>query len=139
MEKFDIIIVDDTEINRIVLITMLKNMGYSRIHTAKNGKQALEIIDTLSDVPILILLDLLMPEMDGYEMLRFLKKNASKYKQVKVIVQTVVNNVDAKKILDKYPVIGYINKPIRQEELEQKINLFSPSSKKGRGKKNEAR
>jgi len=71
-KDISILVVDDLEMNRSILIDLIEPMGYSMLE-ASNGKQALELI--LKHKPDLILLDLNMPEMDGFELLRVIKAN----------------------------------------------------------------
>jgi adenylate cyclase len=65
-----ILIVDDDPINRILLTSCLKEEGYT-VRTAESGKQALDMLE--SEPFELMLLDLLMPEMDGFEVLKWIK------------------------------------------------------------------
>ncbi len=69
-DKGKILIVDDVEINRIVLGEIINNMGYSPV-LAENGEMALELLK--EGYPQLVLTDISMPGMDGYELCRILK------------------------------------------------------------------
>ncbi len=73
-EKGTVLIVDDVEVNRFVLSNIIKSMGYVPA-TAENGKVALEMIR--ESAPALILLDVAMPEMDGFELTEILKGNVA--------------------------------------------------------------
>src|SRR5512143_1106982 len=65
-----ILIVEDDPIDRTLLATCLEQEGYA-VRTAENGKQ---VVDMLDREPFdLIILDLLMPEMDGFEVLEWIK------------------------------------------------------------------
>ena len=77
-----ILIVDDLDANRSLIQTILESFEFI-IHQAANGHQALQAIE--DHQPDLILLDLVMPEMDGYEVLRQLRQNP-KYQQLKIVV-----------------------------------------------------
>ena len=65
-----ILIVDDVEANRFVLRNIISEMGHLPV-LAENGVQSLKIMEKIK--PNLILLDVAMPEMDGYELCRILK------------------------------------------------------------------
>jgi len=65
--------VDDTPENLRVLLELLKQQGY-KVRAVPNGKLALQA--AASEPPDLILLDIMMPEMDGYEVCRRLKQDA---------------------------------------------------------------
>ena len=83
--KRTVLVVDDEEVNRALLGTILEEK-YSVIH-AKNGMEALTQIRINSDNISLVLLDLLMPELDGYEVLKEIESD-SKFKKIPVIVLT---------------------------------------------------
>ena len=68
-----ILIVDDVDANRFVLRDIIQEMGYQPVVT-ENGMQALKLISRIR--PHLIILDIAMPEMDGYEFCKLMKENA---------------------------------------------------------------
>lgn len=72
-KRGDILIVDDQIENIQFLSTMLMDNGYE-VRQVLSGKQALKVVDY--DPPELILLDIMMPEIDGYEVCRQLKSNS---------------------------------------------------------------
>jgi class 3 adenylate cyclase len=72
-EEAHILVVDDNEDNRFTLVRRLQRSGYKLIDTAVNGRDALTKIE--AEPFDLILLDIMMPEMDGYEVLEHLKKD----------------------------------------------------------------
>ncbi len=67
------LIVDDEMTNRLILRSLLKKQGYHTIE-AENGYQAIDMY--LVDQPNIIFMDVMMPEMDGYDATRFIKKSA---------------------------------------------------------------
>jgi CheY-like chemotaxis protein len=79
-----VMIVEDDVITREIMATMLKNEGW-RVFKAENGKVALEHLEDKK--PSLIILDLLMPEMDGFEFVTHLRKNP-KWRFIPVVVLT---------------------------------------------------
>ena len=84
MKGEKVLIVDDVETNRLVLEEIIKDMGCSPI-LAEGGEQALEL--ARKHLPQLILTDISMPGMDGYELCRMLKKdkNTDIYKEQSMI------------------------------------------------------
>ncbi|MDM8536298.1 response regulator [Desulfobacterales bacterium HSG17] len=113
-----IMIVDDETKNIQVLGTLLQQKGYY-IYVAQNGKEALEIIKEV--LPDLILLDIMMPEPDGFEVCRLLKKEA-KTKDIPVIFLTVKS--DSSDIIRGF-ILGaadYVTKPFNSVELLARIN-----------------
>lgn len=69
-----ILLVDDTKTERLIITTYLEKLGHTTI-AAKNGHQAIELF--ASESPDLVLMDVIMPEMDGHEAARRLRKNES--------------------------------------------------------------
>ncbi len=90
------------------------------ILVAYNGKEALDVINT--QVPDLILMDIMMPEMDGIEVLKHLKKNSA---TAKVPVILVTAKVQHKDVLEGYQTGAdyYITKPFTNMELMNGINM----------------
>ncbi len=122
-DKFDkearILIAEDIPYNSSLLVTMLENMNYTNIDTACNGKIAIEMIGSSYEEKNpyhILLLDLRMPVMDGYEVLDIYHKNEWKLPNIVVVTASIMDNDRNKcKILGaKY----FINKPIDMKELE---------------------
>jgi putative two-component system response regulator len=80
-----VLVVDDVDMNRMILGEILKD--HYHIITAGNGKEALEVLHKAEILPKIILLDIFMPEMNGYEMLEILKADNS-LKRIPVIFIT---------------------------------------------------
>ena len=74
-----ILIVDDVEANRFILRDIIKEMGYQPVLT-ENGMQAIKMAKSIH--PQLIILDIAMPEMDGYEVCRRLKADTEVREQL---------------------------------------------------------
>jgi CheY-like chemotaxis protein len=103
--KGNILIVDDTPENLTVLRQMLSAHGY-RVRTALSGKIALKSIQ--ADPPDLILLDILMPEMDGYEVCSVLKSN-ERTSQIPIIFISALAEVED--IVKAFQAGGWITSP----------------------------
>ncbi len=103
-----VLIVDDTPDNITLLSALLKD-NY-RIKIATNGIKALHIAAT-SPAPDLILLDVMMPEMDGYETCRRLKENPMTA-DIPVIFLTAKSQVSDEEMGLKLGAVDYISKPI---------------------------
>jgi len=116
VNKKSILIVDDTNINIHLLLEILKDRY--ELLVALDAKSALEIVNR-EDVD-LILLDILMPEIDGYEMCKILKKD-DKTKDIPVIFITA--KIDEESIEKAYDVggIDYITKPFKPKELLARV------------------
>ena len=114
-----ILVVDDNPANIKVLFDLLKESCF-RVFVAKSGESALEKIEEAP--PDLILLDVLMPGMDGYETCHRLKENP-KTKDIPVIFMTALAEVADKVKGLKLGAIDYITKPIEHDEALARINV----------------
>lgn len=113
----DILIVDDTPENLRLLSNMLSRRGF-RVRKAISGSMALTAVQTLP--PDLILLDIMMPEMDGYEVCQRLKAHP-KTREIPVIFLSALNDA-----FDKVKAFGaggadYIGKPFQLEEVVARV------------------
>ena len=115
MRNSKILIVDDEPDLLELLKTTLVGNGYDVV-TANDGLQGLEQVD--NENPDLILLDIKMPRMDGYTMLRELKKS-EKTKHIPVIMLTVYDKM--KDIFELEGVKGYMIKSSNDQEILNKI------------------
>jgi len=112
-----ILIVDDNPENLRLLVNILQNEGYI-VRPARNGLTALN--SARSDRPDLILLDILMPKMDGYETCRRLKADI-RAKHIPVIfISALSDSFDKVKAFDA-GCVDYIGKPFNTEELLARV------------------
>lgn len=107
-EKSRILVVDDENINLKAIQLVLED-DY-RLQFATNGKKALEIAQ--NDPPDLILLDIMMPGINGYEVCKQLKSNA-KTRKIPVIFITILNEIENEEYGFEVGAVDYINKPIK--------------------------
>jgi putative two-component system response regulator len=107
-EKQTILLVDDTPESLALTSSVLSDLY--KIKIAANGKKALQIAYS-QDPPDLILLDIMMPEMDGYEVCRQLK-NDSQTADIPVIFLTAKSDVDDETKGFELGAVDYITKPI---------------------------
>ena len=101
-----ILVVDDTPANIQSLAAILKQQGY-QISVATNGKQALEILERVR--PDLILLDVMMPEMDGFETCRDLRRR--EWRHIPVIFLTA--KTETADIVQGFELARWITWPSR--------------------------
>jgi two-component system, cell cycle response regulator DivK len=112
-----ILLVEDNELNRDMLSRRLQRRGY-KVELAADGKEGLQKADTTA--PDLILLDLSLPEMDGWEVLHRLKQH-SKMKHLPVIALTAHALVTDRNRALEAGFDDYDIKPIELPRLLQKI------------------
>ena len=114
----NVIVVDDTPANLQLLTGMLKERGY-KVRPVPSGKLALQAAK--NDPPDLILLDIMMPEMDGYEVCERLKAD-EKLREIPVIFISALNET-----MDKVKAFGvggvdYVTKPFQFEEVDARVS-----------------
>lgn len=113
-----ILIVDDNKINRDLLATQLGRQGHS-VRLAGNGREALEIMQ--EEAIDLVLLDLIMPEMNGFELLAHFKKR-SILTDIPVIVISALDTIDGVVQSIQMGAEDYLLKPINSVLLKVRIN-----------------
>jgi PAS domain S-box-containing protein len=118
MPKAPILVVDDDEAGRRVLVDALSAAGLTCVGVA-SGTEALAFI-ALGEVPALILLDLVMPEPDGFQTLRILRARSALH-DVPVVVMTSLDGDD--EVTRAFALGGddFVRKPVRARELVARI------------------
>ena len=111
-----ILLIDDEEQLAVAVKIRLQSKGYV-VTTAGNGRQALEAMG--KDLPDLVLLDVLMPVMDGYSCLRELNQRFGRGK-VPVIVLTARDQL--KELFELEGIDDYVIKPFDHEDLLVRID-----------------
>lgn len=111
--KYTVLIVDDIPVNIILLKTMLTRTNV-RILTATNGQEALDIVH--SSKPELILLDIQMPIMNGWEVLQTIKEDPE-LKDIAVIVVSAYTSAEDIEQSMKLGAAGFIKKPVIMDLL----------------------
>ncbi|MBW4546313.1 MAG: response regulator [Symplocastrum torsivum CPER-KK1] len=114
-----ILIVDDTPTNLEVLFDFLADSGF-KVLVAEDGETAIERVEYAP--PDLVLLDILMPGMDGFETCRCLKAN-ERTKDVPVIFMTALSETVDKVRGLNLGAVDYITKPLQHEEVIARIQL----------------
>jgi len=104
-----ILVTDDSTFMRQLLISILKRAGHNDIIEAKNGVEALDICK--KEKPDLLLLDIIMPEMDGIEVLKNLSPSQ------KVVMVTAIGQDAVLKEATALGAKGYIIKPFDSKQI----------------------
>jgi DNA-binding response OmpR family regulator len=119
MEKKTVMIVDDSRTIAWILRETLESLGY-RVRCAYSGEDALDMID--AQRPDLVILDVMLPHMDGLEVLTRIKGSSETY-SIPVIMLTA--NGNSEDVLTGYRLGAdyYIIKPFKQSELIHGIQL----------------
>ena len=112
-----VLLVDDNPTNLQVLYKTLENSGYTLL-AARDGEQALSIAEKA--LPSLLLLDIMMPGMDGFEVCRRLKANPET-RGIPVIFLSALTDTDAKVEGFSLGAVDYISKPFQAEEVRARV------------------
>lgn len=115
---FTVLIVDDVDANVLLLKLLLTKAGYKTL-TAYNGKDALEIIKKSS--PDLVLLDIMMPVMDGHEVAAQLREMPER-RDMPIIFLSALNSPDDIVKGFKFGAADYVSKPFNKDELLIRVN-----------------
>lgn len=116
-EDYTILAVDDIATNIMLLKAVLSRAKY-KIVTASGGFEALEKVAAVN--PDLILLDIMMPDLDGYEVLKRLKADPA-HEDIPVIFLTALHNPEDIVKGFKFGASDYISKPFNHEELITRV------------------
>ncbi|HAC14458.1 MAG TPA: hypothetical protein DCE78_00720 [Bacteroidetes bacterium] len=117
--SYSILIVDDTQQNVQVLSQILRDAGY-KVLAAFNGPSALNLINKRP--PDMILLDVMMPGMSGFEVAESLKKH-DEYKSIPIIFLSALDEIEAKMKAFESGGVDYITKPFQHQEVLARIEL----------------
>jgi len=108
-----ILVADDSAFMRKVLINILNEAGYNDVIEAGDGKEAVAKFN--AEKPDLILLDIIMPEMDGIEVVKQIGKKS------KVLIISAVGQEGVIDEAKKYGAVGFIVKPFDNEKVIEEI------------------
>ena len=113
-----ILLVDDTPTNLEILVEYFADRGFD-VSVARNGEKALKLID--ANPPDLILLDVMMPGIDGFETCRRIKSNPQT-KDIPIIFMTALSETREKVEGFRTGAVDYVTKPIQLEEVLARVN-----------------
>lgn len=117
MNKYKVLIVDDIPENIQTLGEMIKDFDLD-VKIAEGGQEAIDIIDSCT--PDIILLDLMMPRVNGWDVIDHVRKEYSKNEMV-IIVVSLLNNKDNIDECYELGVNDYITKPVIKARLTSSI------------------
>ncbi|MBO5635271.1 MAG: response regulator [Bacteroidales bacterium] len=116
--KYSLLMVDDVPLNLLVVTKMLSRFNF-RIRTAANGIEALQKV--AEEKPDLILLDILMPQMDGFEVLRRLRSDPATA-DLRVVILSALNTTEDIVKGFNLGANDFITKPIIMEKLISSVS-----------------
>lgn len=116
-QEYKILVVDDSTTNVVLLEAILDEKGY-QIETALNAREAYALIE--KDAPDLILLDLLMPKISGFDFLEAIRKNQKTKNTPVIVVSALTDEENVEKIM-KMGAIDFVKKPIDLQYLVERV------------------
>lgn len=123
MKKIDIVLVDDHIMLRNGLAVLLEAKGFNVLFEASNGKEFTERLNA-KQLPDIVLMDISMPEMNGFETTLWLQKN---YPQVKVLALSMFDTESKVIKMLKCGARGYLLKNSKPKELIEAIETIEKS------------
>ena len=115
------LVVDDDARNIFALTTLLENQGMD-VLSATNGRQAIKVIETTPELSV-VLMDIMMPEMDGYETMREIR-NDPRFRTLPMLALTAkAMKGDREKCL-RAGASDYIAKPVNTEQLLSLLRVW---------------
>lgn len=118
-----VLILDDDEFAQDILISMLEELGITKVSTAIDGNDGLRVLEEMAIEPDILICDILMPDMDGMSFLTELAK--TNYKGKVALVSGIDGDIlsIAEKVVrdDGLNIIGAFLKPIKLDHLSQII------------------
>ncbi|ACU02697.1 hybrid sensor histidine kinase/response regulator [Pedobacter heparinus] len=118
LNERSVLFVDDSKLN-LIFLKMMTSKWNLKFREASNGKQALAII-AKHKIDI-VLTDIQMPEMDGYELLSAIRSLAEPFNRLPVIAVSGESGLESEKKLIKKGFSGLINKPVDEQILKQQL------------------
>ena len=122
-----ILVVDDEE-SILTLVTEILKKGGHEVVTANSGKACLEILE--NEKPDLILMDVMMPRMDGWEVIEEIKKDEANSDIIISMLTVKSLNEDKEKSLCRVDADWHISKPIVPDKLLETVGMLLKESKK---------
>ena len=130
MPASKILIVDDQEDNVLLIQMVLEKEGFE-VATAFNGAQALDQLK--SETPDLMLLDVMMPEKSGFDVLETIRDSQEPCMKIPIIMLTVLHQTSKIQQAFEMGATAYVSKPYDFPELLKKIRSLLKTSAEGPG------
>lgn len=118
MKQHRILVIDDSTTNIVLLEAILAKKGY-QIETALNAKEAFMRIE--KQIPDLILLDLLMPKVSGFDFLEQLRKDEKTKKTPVILISAITTDDENTRKINDLETVDFLRKPIDIQYLVDRV------------------
>ena len=126
MEKGEILVVEDNDENRDIFRTILEYGGFG-VSVAEDGEEGLEAIRQRR--PALVILDIGLPRMDGWELLRRLRRDGNGVRDTPVMVVTADTSADGERRARRLGCVDFLTKPVEPRRLLARVQeVLSPAT-----------
>lgn len=115
-----ILVVDDNELNLATITESLKKHQFQNLYTACNGREALQKIEEVK--PEIVILDIMMPEMDGYACCEQIRSHPH-YNDLPILIQTGLNEPEARVKAFQHGATDFITKPVYPDEVHARVKV----------------
>ncbi len=123
MTKGSVVVIDDSPTVRKLAEVVLTENGY-KVYTAEDGEKGLQLAESVN--PSLILVDFVMPRMNGYQFCKLARQKPS-LRDIPIILITAKGEAVGEKFTEEFGVVDYFIKPFQPEQLVEKVNsIVSP-------------
>jgi CheY-like chemotaxis protein len=113
-----ILVAEDTPTNQLVIRLMLEGLGH-RVHLAANGVEAVEAFEAGGFD--LVVLDIQMPLMDGFEAARRIRASGARGSEVSILALTAFTQPSDRDEAARCGIDGFLSKPVRQKDLAEAV------------------
>ena len=120
-ESRKILLVDDDPLIRRMVLSILNKNGYDQVREATDGQEAVDMVQ--AELPDLILLDIMMPKLNGYEVCKFLRENP-RFQNIPIIMMTALGEKEDLLKAFEMGVDDYLSKPIDRQILLARIEAL---------------
>jgi CheY-like chemotaxis protein len=120
-----ILVAEDDTINQKLIVSLLRKMGFMDVTVASNGKQAAETY-AARDFDM-VLMDIQMPEIDGFEATRLIRADEQRRgKRVPIVACTAHAMIGYRELCLAAGMDGYVTKPLSMQQMMETIMAFAP-------------
>ncbi len=117
-----VLVVEDEAFSRRFLVRVLNTIGIAQVLIAENGVKALELLEATDSAIDLVISDIEMPEMNGYELVRRLRYGAvARFKDIPILILTGKNTEENLRKGRFHKINGYVVKPPKADALRAHI------------------